>query len=606
MKRNLFFIFMLAAIGVAIASSPSSGPKPLSQQQMTREKARYYYLEGARRQAIGDLDEAFELYKMAYLIDPSYPEAASAYGSNRLMLKTDSLQSAPELKRSLSLMGKYVDKYPGDLFEARTYAYIASRLDSLPEAIRIYERIDSLKPNQSYDLLQLADVYMAAHRGDDALAALQRFETREGSSPQLSMKRMSFQLSLGDTLAARNEAERLIAANPREPAYYILKGNLYEVLGNNDSIFSAFSKAEALNPDNAGAKIALASYYKNIGDSVAYDNKIYEALLSQDLELEDKLGLLTEYLQTILDDKGDTSRGDYLFSSISSQYPHEPKVLDLAARYSAAKGNFKDAEEHISYAVDLDPDNPDYWLQLMRMQYADDRYADAITTYRRSLKHITPTETMTLLYASAATQDKAYRTAEDAYAALIHQQVPDLPLTEPINDFAARGRLNYEGLARLASLYTMLGDMYYLEKDLDKTFGAYDNALFFMPGNPMTLNNYAYFLTENNGDLDKAYTMSHDAVDAEPDNPTYLDTFAWVLFKRKEYEKALEYQEKALEKAKEEGDPEAAEFYSHLGDILFMNHRPADALDNWKKALELEPDNELLKKKVSHKTFFFE
>ena len=99
--------------------------------------------------------------------------------------------------------------------------------------------------------------------------------------------------------------------------------------------------------------------------------------------------------------------------------------------------------------------------------------------------------------------------------------------------------------------------------------------------------------------------MSHDAILADPENATYLDTYAWVLFKRKEYAEALEYQKKAVEAAEKEGQ-EAAEFYHHLGDILFMNHQPAEALDNWKKALNLEPDNELLKKKVAHKTFFYE
>ncbi|MDE6768199.1 MAG: tetratricopeptide repeat protein, partial [Muribaculaceae bacterium] len=88
-------------------------------------------------------------------------------------------------------------------------------------------------------------------------------------------------------------------------------------------------------------------------------------------------------------------------------------------------------------------------------------------------------------------------------------------------------------------------------------------------------------------------------------NYTYLDTMAWVLFKRKEYKEALEFQRKAIEIAEQKGEP-AAEFYNHLGDILFMNHNPEEALENWKKALQMEPDNALLKKKVNHKTFFFE
>ena len=37
-----------------------------------------------------------------------------------------------------------------------------------------------------------------------------------------------------------------------------------------------------------------------------------------------------------------------------------------------------------------------------------------------------------------------------------------------------------------------------------------------------------------------------------------------------------------------------------------MNQQPKEALEYWKKALELDGDNELLKRKVQHKTYFYE
>lgn len=61
------------------------------------------------------------------MTDPSYEEAASAYGMNRLMVKTDTLQSNPELKRSLDYMRRFVDAYPADRNEANSYAYVAAR-----------------------------------------------------------------------------------------------------------------------------------------------------------------------------------------------------------------------------------------------------------------------------------------------------------------------------------------------------------------------------------------------------------------------------------------------------------------------------------------------
>lgn len=571
-----------------------------------RQKARYYYLEGARHHALNELPQAYEYYKMAYLIDPTYAEAASSYGTNRLMVQTDTLQTKTELLHSMQMMRPYVDAYPEDLYESRTYAYVATKLDSIREAVRIYERIDSLDPSDAVNLLQLADAYMASRERDKALAVLDRFEVSEGKSPQLSLKKMSYMLAGGDTIAAINEANALIRSNPREPSYRILKGNLFEVIGRPDSTLRAYLEAEKINPDNGAVKLALASYYKNTGDSVAYDNKVYEALLSEDFLLEEKLGLLAEYLQTLLDGKNDTARGDHLFKVIREQYPHEPNVLDLAARYSAAKGDFAEAVEEIGYAIDQQPDNVAYWGQLMRFQLADGDGKGAMKTYRRAKRYIDTTEPIDLMYASAASVAKDWDAAEKAYAALIHAVDPALPLTDSVTDGKVRAALSYEGLSRLSTYYNLLGDMYYSAGSPEKAYKAYDNSLYFLSSNPMTLNNYAYFLSENGGDLEKAYEMSKKAIELEPENDTYLDTYAWVLFKRKDYVEALEYQERAMEAAQKNGTIENAEFYSHLGDIQFMNNMPDKALENWKKALTLSPDDALLKKKVIHKTFFYE
>ncbi len=596
LKKATFIIIALSLLslfmgGAAIASD--------------RLKARYYYMEGARERAQGNALEAYEYFKKAYLTDPTYVEAGNAYATTRLIINTESTQTPEEVKRSLAMIQAYVDTYPGDSYESRFYAYLATQLDTLPEAIRIYERLDSLMPKETLNLVQLADVYMADHNPAMAIDALNRYERAEGKSPQVSLKKMSIHLNMGDTVKAIDEATSLINHNEKEPTYRILKGNLYEIIGNNDSTLAYYKQAEALNPANGMAKISLANYYKNVGDSVAYDEKMYEALLSEDFDLDDKTGMLQDYLQTLLNDSSDTSRGDHLFSVLMEQYPHEPTVLDLSARYMGAKGDFKGAEEQINYAIDLNPTDVNYWGQLMRYQLAEDRAQDAMATYRRAGEHIELPNGLKLMYASAATLEKDYDEAEATYAELIHEADPTLPLTDSITDSSILNKFSYDGLTRLSTLYNMLGDMYYSAEMLDKAFRAYDNSLFFYPQNQLTLNNYAYFLTENGGDLDRALEMSREAVAADPENPTYLDTYAWVLFKRKEYAEALEAQKQAVEAAEKEGEV-AAEFYHHYGDILFMNHMPEEALANWKKALELEPDNPLLKKKVTHKTFFFE
>ena len=70
----------------------------------------------------------------------------------------------------------------------------------------------------------------------------------------------------------------------------------------------------------------------------------------------------------------------------------------------------------------------------------------------------------------------------------------------------------------------------------------------------------------------------------------------------KKYSEAKEYIDQALEL---EADDPQADVLDHAGDIYYMNGDPARALELWQQALTLDPDNPLLKKKVTHKTHFF-
>lgn len=582
----IFVAFLIAAITAGIASS---GP---GLRTNSRDKARYYYLEGLRHQVEGRDAQAYEYYKRAYQIDTTYSEAASAFGTMRLSARLDTLQSRPELERSLKLMKPFVDEYPGDYNEALFYAYMASRIDTTPEAIRIFERTYSLYPSQTTILVHLADAYMGRGNIDKALEELDRYESIEGKSPQLTMKKISFRLSRRDTVGALAETTSLVDYNPREPAFRILKGNMFELMGEKDSTLRYYREAERLNPDYGAAKLALADYYRQQGDSAAYDEKTYEALLSEDFELEQKIGLLADYLQTLINDKMNTARGDSLFNVLRRQYPHEPGVIDLAARYSAAKGDYKDAADEISYAIDLSPTQEKYYGQLMNYQIAADMPRDAMQTYEAALRHIKPTVNIKVMYASAAQMADENREAVKAYREIINDLAPGLPVDRRLVSKDVPLSLSYEDLQRISQIFTGIGDALYKEKDLDSTFMSYDNALLLFPDNAMALNNYAYFLVENDGDMERAAEMSAKSLEGEEsENPTFLDTYAWILFKKGDFAEAKKYQALAIEISEREEDP-SSELYDHYGDILLANGDRDEAVENWEKALEIEPDSE--------------
>lgn len=556
-----------------------------------RRKARYYYSAGVQEAAQGNEASAYEYFRKAYDADPTFPEAASAYGTRRLYIGVDTLQTDTELNRSLSMMRQYVDAYPEDLYESLYYGFVAGQLEQLDEAVRVLDRAYSHHPESSNILLQLSDAYAKSGELKKAVEAMDRYESQEGLSAPVTTRKLSYLLAGNDTTGAIREVTRLVNSSPRDASYRILKGNVFDIIEMPDSALAYYKTAETFDPESGAAKLALAGYYQQKGDSVEYDNKMYEVLLVEDLDLDQKTDLVAQYLQTLLNDKHETKRGDYLFSVLRNQYPHEPRVLDLAARYSAAKGDFKDAEEQISYALDLDQTNATFWGQLMMYQSAGDNPASALETFERAQKHITPDDNLKFYYASVAQLVKQYDTAAGVYRQMICDIDPGLPIDSVISLSDVRPDIRLQDLDQLSRLFTTLGDVYNSADRPVESWRAYDNALVLDPSNAMAKNNYAYFLSLKGGDLDKALELSRQSISGvDADNPTYLDTFAWINYLKGNYDEAREVQMRALAAAKRD-EYLSAELFDHLGDILEKTGNLPGALAAWKEAVKVQEEN---------------
>ena len=276
---------------------------------------------------------------------------------------------------------------------------------------------------------------------------------------------------------------------------------------------------------------------------------------------------------------------------LREQYPHEPEMLNFAAQYSAAKGDFKDAAEQVGYAIDLSPSDTQLRIQMMSYLISDDRPEEAMKYYEDYEKLLTPSQQMTTIYAAAAQIAGKSDTAIKAYKGLILDIEPSFPVDSVLTDRMIPASLKYEDMLRISQFYTSIGDCLYASHDLVGAYEAYDNALTLDPDNSMALNNYAYFLSENEGDLDKAAEMSLKSLDGENSaNPTFLDTYAWILHQKGDDTEALKYQAAAIEESEKQGASHA-DLYDHYGDILVANDKTQEALEAYEKALSISNDN---------------
>ncbi|MDE6235589.1 MAG: tetratricopeptide repeat protein [Muribaculaceae bacterium] len=606
---TIVIVGLIAAGGLVISAKKSE------LDPAARNKARHYYLSAARYEAEGKSAEGAELFRKAYEADSTYAEAALEYGVRRWGMPVGQLATPGERERSRRISRRFVDRYPGDLFPNLLYSNVMEQSGELEESISVLEGMLQHNAGNSDILQMLSGLYLDTDEPEKAMDALDKYARIEGEDQEYFVRKAGMRLALKDTLGALAEVQRMIDKNPKDPAGLAFRARMEAYFGKKDEALESFRQAEALCPPGGGGpiKMQIAEFYLNQEDSVNYDKKTYEALIADDLDFPVKRELLAFYLQGLVDNKGEWARGDRLFSVLLDQYPHEPELLSLSSRYSAAKKDYAKALEDIDYAIDLDHTQTSYWEQaLMYAMLADDDKRSEEYFKNAIEKLENPSMAIYSIAGGTALMAERPERALEIYTEELNRFFPGQTPGEPMNMEALNKTLTADGVDRLAALYQEMGDAYFQLGDKPRTFQSYDNSLILNNGSALTLNNYAYFLVKDGKDMSeetlrKADEMSKKAVTLAPDQPTYLDTRAWVLFRKGEYKEAKDVQLKALELLGEGAEASGeAEFNEHLGDILFMNQEPEEALDAWKRALKGNPDSELLQRKVKHKTFYYE
>jgi tetratricopeptide (TPR) repeat protein len=133
-----------------------------------------------------------------------------------------------------------------------------------------------------------------------------------------------------------------------------------------------------------------------------------------------------------------------------------------------------------------------------------------------------------------------------------------------------------------AQLWQIRADSLGYLKRYEEAIPCYEEVLKRTPGNPLTLNNYAYLLAEANTRLDEAEAMANRALAAEPNNPVYLDTLGWIYYRQGRYQQAVQLLEQAVQDA-----PQEPELRYHLGMAYWRRGRLPEARVELRKAANL-------------------
>ena len=574
MKRLLYIVLFCIIGGLAMQAVGGKNPR---NNEADMALYNYFYMEGEKQNALGNFDAAMALLGEATRIHPE--GMAAQYSLAKMYLMVNRIDTA------LYMLRRVANRDSTHFWYNLGYANTAIHAQQYDEAESIYKRIIKHHPDHPEIYNSLANLYAHQQRYKEALACYDSVETYMGNSPELVGNRIALYDLQGDTTTAIAMAEELVAGQEDNIYYLLYLTDVYRHYGLNDKMREVLHTVQQAAPEEPLAYIQMASYYLLERDTTAYYNEYDRLLNNENISCEDKFNALESFANEASRFTSDSVIIDY-YRKLIELYPHEIGPRNSYALMLIYTQRLDEACEQLTTIAQQADKNGQTWEQVMSICVDLGRYAEAREAGLKAIE-AGRKECLTYIYLSnAMLLDKQYDQAEKYAQTGIDSICSD----------ANRHERSY--------LYGILAEVYSNKNILEKCYQYYDSALVYNSNNAMVLNNYAYKLATNNGDLLKAETMSSKSMNIEPDNSTYIDTYAWILFKMNSYTLARIYIEKAIEKI---GTEEAsAEYFEHYGDILIMQGETDKAIEQWRKALDIDPERTIIQQKIEQKQYIEE
>ena len=541
----------------------------------TSQKYKYFYAESITQLQKGNYDAAFDLLKHCIELNPYAAEAY--YGLTPLYAEMgmDTL--------ALENMEKAVSLRPDNVTYQERLAQTYLGTKQWDKAINTYERIMSYSPTRTDVLGILIQLYGQNKDYDNIIRCLDRVENIEGASEQTALSKMHIYSLKGEKDKELQVLEDLVKKHPNDMNYRVMKGNWLIQNGMHEEAFEEYQFALRQDPKHVAARLSLLDYYRTLDkDSLA--NALQEDILeSPEIPTSDKVMLVRKVVAENEQNGADSTQVLDLFNRVLSKPQHSADMTAMYAAYLQMKNFPQDSINTVYYqALKIEPDNASVRLALIQSLWKEQNFDEIIRLSKEATQY-NPDEMAFYYFLGVCYFQKGNNDASlDALRRGV-SQINSKSNKEFVSDF-----------------YAIMGDILHEKGKSTEAYAAYDSCLQWKPDNISCLNNYAYFLSEEDKDLDKAEQMSKKTIDEEPENPTYLDTYAWILFKQQRYEEAQKYIDKVLELSP---SPDAT-LLEHAGDIYSKTGNTKEAVAFWKKALEGKSKNaKLIRKKIKQRKY---
>jgi tetratricopeptide (TPR) repeat protein len=594
--KNILYITLslLLLIGCSVTKEVDKASKNNFPEQVENpgKAAMDHFLNGAVAEQRGDYETAILEYKTALNFDSSagihYSLAKVYLGNNKL---SNALLHARFAVKADTSEAEYY-KLMADIF------IVAHENDS---AAVVLEKLIEMEPGEVNNYYQLARVYEKS-KPLEAIRIYEKLIKVIGPEWNILISVAELYEKLGNKEEAANSLEQLLEIDPSNISLQKMIIEYYQRTENFDKALIMVNDIVELMPNDLDAreKKAQILIQQNKWDEASAE---YNFLISQEgIPLESKIGIAISFFAKSITDTSVLPIAKNIFETIDKDTSDWEVKLYLGAM-ALSEGNDSIAIDYFTFVTKNARYNAQAWIRLGGLYFDNRKYDEAEKMMREaivlfpndftvnlilglSLAQNNKTEDSTPFLLKAVQLNRNDLTALSAYAFALGQ----LGRNEESVEYL-KNALNIQpnDVNLLGQLGLTLNNLNYMtESD-----SIYEAALKLDSANALINNNYAYSLSERGLQLERALEMVTLALKADSLNSSYLDTKGWIYYQLGMYNEAQLYIEKAITIGGEN-----AVMLEHLGDILFKKGNESQAVEIWKKALDMDTENKSLIQKV--------
>lgn len=445
--------------------------------------------------------------------------------------------------------------------------------------VSIYDDLLEDEPNNLEYLEVYIDALLRLERYEQVTEKLDVFEDNIGVNEYISFQKIEIYNLLGKKDKLIEEMEKLSKAYPYETRYMSVLAEMYIQDNREDDAFNVYLKIKEINPEDPYINTSLLEYYQKKGELDKAFEEFVLVIKNKKLDYNTKAQIYEYWFDQKNEEDNTVKEAEIAGNAFIEAHPDKELGYYVIGTVYYNNEDYAEAKKYYMDAIARDSSSFISWYQLI---FTDMSLEDAESLYEHTLKaqRFYPEQPIFYLFNGVALIEMGRY--QEAVKVL------------------EKGRYLSADKKLTANFDTYLADIYYELGEKEKMYKQYDRVLRNDPENIYVLNNYAYFLSEDNIRLEDALKMSATTIEKEPKNTTYLDTYAWVLYKLGRYKEAKKWMEKVFSYDKNANGIN----YEHYGDVLYKLGDTKNAVQNWKKAKKLGETSEFIDQKIKDEKIY--